>query len=43
VTFRTKDNQWAFALFGTNLADRRYRTAGRGTLLDQAEAITGLR
>jgi iron complex outermembrane receptor protein len=33
--FRTRDNRWSFALFGTNLADKRYRTAGRGTLIRQ--------
>lgn len=36
VTFRTKDDRWAFALFGTNLTDERYRTAGRGTLINQS-------
>lgn len=35
VTFRTRDDRWAFALFGTNLTDERYRTAGRGTLINQ--------
>jgi len=33
VALRTRDDRWSFALFGTNLSDRRYRTAGRGTLL----------
>ena len=35
LAFRTLDNRWSFALFGTNLADKRYRTAGRGTLIRQ--------
>jgi iron complex outermembrane recepter protein len=35
VTFRTGDDRWAFALFGTNLTDKHYRSAGRGTLIDQ--------
>jgi iron complex outermembrane receptor protein len=35
VAFRTADNRWMFALFGTNLTDKRYRTAGRGTLIRQ--------
>ena len=36
VAFRPTDDRWSIALFGTNLADKRYRTAGRGTLLEQA-------
>jgi iron complex outermembrane receptor protein len=36
LTFRTRDKDWSFALFGTNLTDERYRTAGRGTLINQA-------
>ena len=36
VTYRAAEDRWSAALFGTNLADRRYRTAGRGTLLDVA-------
>ena len=36
LTFRTRDDRWVFALFGTNLTDERYRTAGRGTLINQA-------
>ena len=36
ATFRTPDKRWALALFGSNLADKRYRTAGRGTLIEQA-------
>ncbi len=35
VTFRARDDRWAVALFGTNLTDKRYRTAGRGTLINQ--------
>ena len=35
VTFRGPDDRWAIAMFATNLTDRRYRTAGRGTLLNQ--------
>lgn len=35
LAFRTSDDRWSFALFSTNLADKRYRTAGRGTLLRQ--------
>jgi len=35
LTYRTRDNRWSFALFGTNLTDERYRTAGRGTLINQ--------
>ena len=35
LTFRTRDDRWSFALFGTNLADVRYRTAARGTFLNQ--------
>ncbi|MEO6114181.1 MAG: TonB-dependent receptor [Sphingomicrobium sp.] len=35
LTFRTKDDCWSMAIFGTNLADQRYRTAGRGTLINQ--------
>ncbi len=34
-TFRTRDDDFSFALFGTNLTDERYRTAGRGTLINQ--------
>jgi iron complex outermembrane receptor protein len=33
--FRARDDRWSVALFGTNLTDKRYRTAGRGTLIDQ--------
>ena len=36
VTYRAPDHRWSIALFGTNLADKRYRTAGRGTLIHQA-------
>ena len=35
LTVRTRDKDWSFALFGTNLTDERYRTAGRGTLINQ--------
>ena len=36
IAFRPADDRWSAALFGTNLADKRYRTAGRGTLLEQS-------
>jgi len=36
VTFRARGDRWSAALFGTNLTDKRYRTAGRGTLIEQA-------
>jgi len=35
MTLRSVHNRWSVALFGTNLTDRRYRTAGRGTLIEQ--------
>jgi iron complex outermembrane receptor protein len=35
LTYRARDDRWSVALFGTNLTDKRYRTAGRGTLLQQ--------
>lgn len=35
ITFRTRDDRFSFALFGTNLTDEGYRTAGRGTLINQ--------
>ncbi len=35
VAYRGRADRWAVALFGTNLTDKRYRTAGRGTLLEQ--------
>ena len=35
MTLRASDDRWAIALFGTNLTDVRYRSAGRGTLLGQ--------
>jgi iron complex outermembrane receptor protein len=35
LTFRPHRGPWSIALFGTNLADVRYRTAGRGTLIQQ--------
>ena len=31
LTFRPASNRWSVALFGTNLTDKRYRAAGRGT------------
>lgn len=33
ITYRAPQDRWALALFGTNLSDERYRTAGRGTTL----------
>lgn len=33
LTLRPSDRRWTVALFGTNLTDKRYRTAGRGTLM----------
>ncbi|MEO8455959.1 MAG: TonB-dependent receptor [Sphingomicrobium sp.] len=36
LTLRSRNSHWSVALFGTNLADVRYRTAGRGTLINQA-------
>jgi iron complex outermembrane receptor protein len=33
LTLRPRNSHWSIAIFGTNLADVRYRTAGRGTLL----------
>jgi iron complex outermembrane receptor protein len=35
IGFRARDDRWSVALFGTNLTDKRYRTAGRGTLIEQ--------
>jgi iron complex outermembrane recepter protein len=35
IGFRTRGDRWSIALFGTNLADKPYRTAGRGTLIGQ--------
>jgi len=35
IAFRPRDDRWSLALFGTNLTDKHYRTAGRGTLLEQ--------
>ena len=29
ITFRSRGDRWALALFGNNLTDQRYRTAGR--------------
>lgn len=33
LSLRPTDRRWTVALFGTNLTDKRYRTAGRGTLM----------
>src|SRR6185369_17164160 len=33
LSLQSRDARWSIALFGTNLADKRYRTAGRGTLM----------
>jgi iron complex outermembrane receptor protein len=35
LAFRPLGDKWQFAAFATNLTDKRYRTAGRGTLLTQ--------
>ena len=35
ITFRARNSHWSIAVFGTNVADVRYRTAGRGTLINQ--------
>lgn len=35
LTLRTREDRFSVALFGTNLIDQRYRTAGRGTLINQ--------
>jgi len=35
IAFSSRDERWTVALFGTNLTDKRYRTAGRGTLVRQ--------
>ncbi|MFL6764145.1 MAG: TonB-dependent receptor [Sphingomicrobium sp.] len=35
LTYRPRNVRWSVAVFGTNLLDRRYRTAGRGTLISQ--------
>jgi iron complex outermembrane receptor protein len=35
ITLRPLNRHWSIALFGTNLADVRYRVAGRGTLISQ--------
>ena len=35
IGLRAGSNRWAVALFGTNLTDKHYRTAGRGTLIKQ--------
>jgi iron complex outermembrane receptor protein len=36
LAWHAPGDRWSCALFGTNLTDRRYRTAGRGTLLGSA-------
>ena len=36
LTLRSPDDRWSIAVFGTNLADKRYRNAGRGTLMEIA-------
>ena len=36
LTLRSSDRRWSIAIFGTNLTDKRYRTAGRGTLMQIA-------
>lgn len=33
ITLRSRNERWSVALFGSNLTDKRYRTAGRGTLM----------
>jgi iron complex outermembrane receptor protein len=33
LSLRSLDERWSIALFGTNLTNERYRTAGRGTLM----------
>jgi iron complex outermembrane receptor protein len=33
LTLRSTNDRWALALFGTNLTNKLYRTAGRGTLV----------
>ena len=35
IAFASRDERWTVALFGTNLTGKRYRTAGRGTLVRQ--------
>lgn len=30
------EDRWSVAVFGSNLADKKYRTAGRGTILNEA-------
>ena len=36
LTYRPRGGNWTLALFGTNLTDVHYRSAGRGTLLNEA-------
>ncbi|MFL6726541.1 MAG: TonB-dependent receptor [Sphingomicrobium sp.] len=35
IEYRQQNDRWCIAIFGTNLLDKRYRTAGRGTLINQ--------
>jgi iron complex outermembrane receptor protein len=45
LTFRGQGDRWSIALFGTNLADKRYRAAGRANgIVDvgSAQSIIGL-
>ncbi len=35
ITWRPTHGRWSAAILGANLTDRRYRTAGRGTLIEQ--------
>jgi iron complex outermembrane receptor protein len=35
ITWRPAHGRWSAAILGTNLTDRRYRTAGRGTLVER--------
>jgi iron complex outermembrane receptor protein len=44
LTFRGQGDRWSIALFGTNLADKRYRAAGRATGIEDvgsAQSIIG--
>ena len=36
IAYRSANDRWSIAIFGTNLRDKRYRAAGRGTLVNQA-------
>jgi iron complex outermembrane receptor protein len=35
ISLRPQNARWSLALFGTNLTDERYRTAGRASLINQ--------